>query len=432
MIEENGAILNILIWPGFSVVGLEIAESLRNMKNVKIFCGSSEVNHPLTSMYENVIFLPNLKDETVFSNLEIFEDFIVFPAHDYVLDFLARHKDNIKWIGSSPETIELTRNKSRTYSFLQRVETSDLCPVVYQFNDLQNLNEAIYAKPNNGYGSQDHFTITQADKTRYTEDELRNYVMTEFLSGDEFTVECFTDFKGRLLYSRARKRSRVRMGTSLSFEEPDIGIQEIHIAIAKRVNSIFDFNGPWYFQTKETSQNSRVFKILEISTRLPGSSVWSRAKSVNLSELSVWNFQKKSLEISPNIDKIHVERYLTSKLALELQYSDIYIDLDETILISGKINPWAVAFLTQERNKGNSIHLITKSLTQNLTDLLEIHGLSHLFTSVSHLKLSEDKADFIFSQKSIFIDDSYRERINIQKMHGIPCFGPDVFQLLVI
>ena len=222
------------------------------------------------------------------------------------------------------------------------------------------------------------------------------------------------------------------MGTSLSFEDPSLIIQEIHYEIAARINTIFKFNGPWYFQTKAKSPGSQVFKILEISTRLPGSSVWSRAKGVNLSELAIWNFQGKSLEIVPNENEIHVERDLTSKLVIAPPYSCIYIDLDETILISGKTNPWAIAFLTQEKNKGKSIHLITKSLAINLTSLLESLGILHLFSSVNHLKLDENKADFILSQSSIFIDDSHKERANVRNTLGIPCYGPDVFQLLVI
>ena len=424
--------MNILIWPGLSVVGLEIAESLRNMKNIKLFCGSSEVNHPLTSMYEGVVFLPNLKEGSAQPILSALEGYVVFPAHDYVLDFLAREEMNLQWIGSKSETINLTRSKSQTYDFLQKSDSAELCPTMYKFNDLLNLNEVVYAKPDHGYGSQGHFTIAPADLSRYTEKDVNGFVVTELLSGEEFTIECFTNFEGELLYSNARRRSRIRMGTSLSFEDPSLTIQEIHYEIAVRINTIFEFNGPWYFQTKANSPGSKAFKILEISTRLPGSSVWSRAKGVNLSELAVWNFQRKSLEVVPNENEIHVERDLTSKLIIKPSYSCIYIDLDETILISGKINHWAVAFLTQEKNKGKSIHLITKSLATNLTGLLESHGIMHLFASVNHLKLDENKADFILSQNSIFIDDSHKERANVRNTHGISCYGPDVFQLLVI
>ncbi len=413
-------------------MGLEIAESLRNMKGIKIFCGGSEVNHPLTSMYEDVVFLPNLKEESALPVLSALEGYVVFPAHDYVLDFLAREEMNLQWIGSKSETINLTRSKSQTYSFLQKSEAAELSPTVYQLSDLLNLNEVVYAKPDHGYGSQGHFTIAPTDLSRYTEKDVTGFVITELLSGEEFTIECFTNFEGELLYSNARQRSRIRMGTSLSFEDPSLVIQEIHCEIAARINTIFEFNGPWYFQTKANSPGSHVFKILEISTRLPGSSVWSRAKSINLSELAIWNFQEKSLEIVPNENKIHVERDLTSKLIIAPPYSCIYIDLDETILISGKTNPWAIAFLTQEKNKGKSIHLITKSLATNLTSLLESLGILHLFSSVNHLKLDENKADFILSQSSIFIDDSHKERAHVRNTLGIPCYGPDVFQLLVI
>ena len=173
-------------------MGLEIAESLRNMKNVKIFCGS-ELNHPLTSMYEGVVFLPNLKEESALPVLSALEDYVVFPAHDYVLDFLAREEMNLQWIGSKSETINLTRSKSQTYNFLQKSEAAELSPTLYYFSDLLNLTEPVYAKPDHGYGSQGHFTIAPTDLSRYTEKDVKGFVLTELLSGEEFTIECFTN-----------------------------------------------------------------------------------------------------------------------------------------------------------------------------------------------------------------------------------------------
>jgi hypothetical protein len=255
----------------------------------------------------------------------------------------------------------------------------------------------------------------------------------DVLKGEEFTIECFTTHDNQLIYVNPRKRTRVRMGTSLSFSRVDSKMHSQFFEIAKKINALFNITGPWYFQVKfkDVNHSTENFKILEISTRLAGSSVWSRANGVNISELALWDNQKIKVSTYENSSSIILERYLESKMTLVENYSHVYIDLDNTILVNGVINHWAVAFLLQEINNGRKIHLITKSLETNLNNFLAKMRILGFFDTVIHLQISDEKFKFIDERNAIFIDDSYTERLAVSSHLGIPCFGPEVIPLMV-
>jgi hypothetical protein len=222
------------------------------------------------------------------------------------------------------------------------------------------------------------------------------------------------------------------MGTSLSFVQPPIEVNSILKNLATQINEIFELNGPWYFQAKSKEQNNRNIKVLEISSRIPGSAVWSRAQGVSMAELGIWNHQSIKVSVLQNHSLFKLEREISSKLMLSSEYSHVYVDLDDTLIRKGKLDPWGIAFLIQEKNSGKSIHLITKSLTSNLERTLRENHLIGIFSSLSHLDLAQEKRDFVLEKDSIFIDDSFTERRRVSEAHGIPCFGPDIFRIMVI
>jgi len=423
--------MKVLVWPAFSVVGIEIAEQLQYTKNIQLFGGSSFVNHPLKSLYHQVVQIEDSRTENPQKLLPTLENFVIFPAHDYVLDFISANADSLEWIGSPRETIQITRDKGATYQQLRNNGLSDLSPNVYTDAAISTAFP-IYAKPNSGYGSQGHFLIETTEEFIQAVQKDLDLVFVENLLGDEYTIECFTDRNRDLIYTAARMRSRVRMGTSFSFVQPSIEVESIFKDIANQINRIFELNGPWYFQAKAKNQNGKDFKILEISSRIPGSVVWSRAQGVNIAELGIWNHQFVNVFVQQNNSTFQLEREISSKLILSSDYSHVYVDLDDTLIRKGKIDPWGIAFLIQEKNSGKSIHLITKSLTTDLDKTLRENHLLGIFSSISHLDLIQEKRDFVLNRDSIFIDDSFTERQRVSEVHGIPCFGPDIFRIMVI
>jgi hypothetical protein len=89
-------------------------------------------------------------------------------------------------------------------------------------------------------------------------------------------------------------------------------------------------------------------------------------------------------------------------------------------------------FIYNAKNNHKSIHLITKH-EYNLDDTLEkvkIH--KGLFDEIIHLKKTESKYDFIKDfAKSIFIDNSFSERLQVKNHLNIPVFDVDAIPTLI-
>ena len=89
-------------------------------------------------------------------------------------------------------------------------------PKVYSRpNNIPAEDFPVFAKPIVGYSAK-------GTKKLHTQEEVDVYLkgkkdmlVVEYLPGEEFTVDCFTDKDGNLLYSGARKRNRISNGISV-------------------------------------------------------------------------------------------------------------------------------------------------------------------------------------------------------------------------
>ena len=74
--------------------------------------------------------------------------------------------------------------------------------------------------------------------------------------------------------------------------------------------------------------------------------------------------------------------------------------------------------------------LITKSLVENLDEFLKKYCLFGLFDEVIWLKEIENKEDHM-RLNSIFIDDSFSQRMAVSKKLNIPTFDPSMLETLI-
>jgi len=75
--------------------------------------------------------------------------------------------------------------------------------------------------------------------------------------------------------------------------------------------------------------------------------------------------------------------------------------------------------------------LITKSLETDLDKYLKSYNLFGLFDDVIWLSESEVKADYIIKENSIFIDDSFSQRLIVSQKCMIPTFDPSMVESLI-
>jgi hypothetical protein len=74
--------------------------------------------------------------------------------------------------------------------------------------------------------------------------------------------------------------------------------------------------------------------------------------------------------------------------------------------------------------------LITKH-AGNLKQELKNYRIDGLFDEVIHIDKSENKADYIKDSCSIFIDDSFSERMNVTQQVGVATLDTSMIEMLL-
>jgi hypothetical protein len=416
---------NVLIFPSGSEVALEINSSLKNNKNINIFAGNSVDDHAKFTFKNYFGNFPFVNDKTFINFICSFVkknniDFI-FPCTDYALDILKINENKIrcKVLTSCKETTSLCLSKEKTYSFFKKIIKT---PKV--FKSISCVKKfPVYIKPKIGYGSRNNFKINSKIqlKSLFTKDHL----ILEYLCGDEYTIDCFTNSLGELIFINARKRSRISNGISTnSILFKDKKIEEI----AKKINSNIKLNGSWFFQLKKNKNNNYV--LLEIAPRIAGSSAISRYLGVNLAELTILNETSNGLLISKNNFNIETDRSLKTKTKINIDYDYVYVDLDDTIIINNKINTDLIKVIYQFINDNKKIILITKH-KNDLRKTLKKYKIQNLFNEIIHLNERDNKHKHMIYKNSIFIDDSFSERFKVKNNLNIPTFCVNSIECLI-
>lgn len=421
----------LLVFPCGSEVALEIHRSLRYSTHFDLI-GASSVDDHGKFVFNNYIgnipfhtdseFIASLKEIVKKEKIDA-----IFPAMDAVARTLKINEDELGCIiiGSSPETTTLCSSKLATY---KRLEGKVLCP--RWSHDLNEVSHyPVFIKPDEGYGSRDVLCAPSKESAHkfIAKNPDTQFVFCEYLPGDEYTVDCFSNSQGELMFNGVRERTRVSNGISVSTIETEKHSDAFQ-RTAKTINNILRPRGAWFFQMKENASGEPA--LLEVAARLGGSSSYFRAKGVNFALLSAFDAFGIAVNVDVNDYKVEMDRALCSRFKLGFQYEQAYIDFDDCLLLGDHVNTELVGFIFQARNQGIRVILITRH-AGDLVHVLRKHRISDIFDEVIHIKDSRPKSEFINCKKSIFIDDSFLEREEVKRVHGIPVFSPDMIESLV-
>lgn len=421
---------NILIYPCGADNAIEVYKSINHSVHLNVYGANSKESVSDLIFDKPIVELPNIDDIEFIEKLNMLIDSlsidVIFPTHDAVIYFLSKNESaiNCKIIGGELLTNEIARYKKSTYN---KFKENDFCPIVY--NSISEINDfPVFIKPNIGQGSVGAKKIMLKNQFNgVNEDE---YVITEYLPGKEFTVDCFTDKNGELLFSFARERYEVRNGVScLNIEGSEV-IQEEVLRIAKEINEQLLFNGLWFFQVKEDFNGK--LKLLEICTRIATTMAFARYKGVNLPLLSIFSNIGYEVKTLVTNQSVKLFRYSDTKVKFDFDYDNVYLDFDDTLILNDKICLNAIAFVYQCLNRNKGVFLITKH-QYDIFETLEKYKIpTSLFREIIVIPMDEPKYKYIIHNKSIFIDNYYFEREEVYKNLGIPVFDVDLIDSLII
>lgn len=424
--------IRILVFPCGSEIGLEIHRSLRYSAHFDLVGASSVADHGrfvFEKYIGDVPFHTDLLFATFVKRLIQDHDIdAVFPAMDAVAVTCMLHAADwgVRIIGSPPETTRICASKIATYNSLNR-----LVPVPTLYNSLDEVNfYPIFIKPDIGYGSRDTFL---AESRRSAHSYLSGHtkqrmLLLEYLPGKEWTIDCFSDRHGNLLFNAARIRGRVSNGISV-YTQPCNEWGKEFAQWASAINEALKPRGAWFFQAK-VSANGKP-KLLEVAARLGGSSGVFRCKGVNFALLSVFDAFDIDVSVYANDYEIEMDRALGNRYKLSAEYNRVYVDLDDCLIINNKVNFELLLFLYKAIAKGKKLTLMTRHHRDPILTLKE-HRISEIFDEIVHIvNREESKSEHIREFDSIFIDDSHKERQDVAMRHRIPVFSPDMIEALL-
>lgn len=423
----------ILVFPCGSEIALEVYRSVSKSAHFELI-GASSVDDHGKYVFENYIpDIPFVSDAVFLTEMQriVAEYHIdaIYPAMDSVIEILKTNEDFIgcKVIASEMETTKICLSKTKTYSVLKDAVR---VPELFKSSDLVK-SYPVFTKPDIGYGSRGAKKCSNKAELDTQLNSVDNLIICEYLPGDEYTVDCFTDANGGLLYAAPRQRCRIMNGISVNTKPVSDNVEEF-TSIASAINSKIKFRGAWFFQVKRNVNNE--LALLEVASRFGGSSSLFRARGVNFALMSLYDAFDVSVSILENEYGVEMDRALDNKYKIDLSYDEVFVDFDDCLYIDkNSVNSELIEFLFRCLNNGIKLTLLSKHDDEklgNLNELLQKWRISQIFDRIIHVGLDEEKSKYIDNFHSIFIDDSFSERKKIKENCGINVFSVDMVSCL--
>jgi carbamoyl-phosphate synthase large subunit len=424
----SGRTFRVLVFPGGTEIGLEINSALRQCKDVKLFSGGLATSNHAPYVYAQHFEIPSIYEEAW---VEALNELIVrlqidyiFPAYDDVLVALVENRDRIKArVVTSPlETCLVTRSKRQTYRRFH-----DLVPVPHVYESPSLVDQfPVFVKPDKGQGSQNTHLVHDPDQLAVVLRSDPTALILESLPGAEYTVDCFSDRDDGLLFCAGRVRTRIRNGISMNSRRiPEKEFRNF----AEKISGVLPLHGAWFFQLKRDHQGT--LKLLEIAPRIAGAMATHRILGVNFPLLSIYEQERLPIRIMANPIEVTLDRALVNRYRHTLRYSTVYVDLDDTLVLRGKVNVRLVAFLHQCINERIRVVLLTRS-TAEVEHILRQHRLLEIFDEIVRVAPRPDcKSTYIKERDAILIDDSFSERYAVMTKLGLPTFDCSMIEMLM-
>ena len=383
----------VLVFPAGTEIAFEIHNALKYSKFVELY-GASSVSCHAEFLFKNYIEgVPFPGDPGLIDALnKIVDEYgidLIYPAHDSACLTLTEEQD------------KLSADDVKSYP--------------------------VFCKPAVGQGSEGAMKVTDRDDLEKLLAGDEQYVICEYLPGDEYTVDCFTDRNGKLRSALIRRRERIRSG--IAVRSRIIPMEDSVMKIAEKINSKMVFSGAWFFQLKRNTEGE--FRLLEISARIPGTMGTTRNLGINYPMLTIFDMLGYDIDIINNGQDVLLDRAFISRYQTSVKYDKVYLDFDDTLYLDDKVNITMISFVYQCFNKGIPVILLTKH-AKDIYDSLDKFRISKdLFAEIIHIEKDRDKSEYITAKDAIFIDDSFAERKNIHDKLGIPVYDLDMIESLI-
>jgi len=215
----------------------------------------------------------------------------------------------------------------------------------------------------------------------------------------------------------------------ISFHSVSVPLTREIRRIAEDINRTVETRGAWFFQVKRDKQ--RAFKLMEFAVRQASTMGLYRQLGINFALLSVFDALDMDVRVIQSHITIELDRCLQNRYVVHMDYSRVYIDFDDTLIIGEKVNETALRFLYQCRNRNIDVCLLTKHGGELDASLNKYCLSKRLFNEIIVLKPTDTKARHVVPDGAIFIDNYFGDREQVSRELRIPVFDVDAIECLL-
>lgn len=195
-------------------------------------------------------------------------------------------------------------------------------------------------------------------------------------------------------------------------------------ALACRLENTFNLRGPWHAEVISGE------KIAVYRYACPELTPIHSALGVNWYALLLFDLGGKPVSVLRQALKGRVNRRAQAQTILRVPAKAVYLDLDDTLIIHGKVHDGALKLLEFCAKYSIPVHLITRHASDPAQTLNHFGIASDLFASIIWITNGSPKSNYMTEKEAIFIDDAFKERQEVYAKRGIPSLPPDAAALL--
>ncbi len=309
---------------------VEIFKRAFHKRGWKVFGADAAHTAPALYFCDRKFIIPQISDEqgyakTLIDVCKLNKVKVLVPTIDTELNILAKNSERfLKDAGtfvlvSSPEVIELCRDKNLTHRFFKK----NSIPIPQKISldaDPDKLDYPLIIKPRFGSSSIDTFDINNKREFLFFKDYIKDPIVQKKIIGTEFTIDAFCDFDANPITVVARERIAVRSGEVLKGRiVRDVEITELSLKILRLLKAIGHI-------TLQCIKNSEGIFFIEINPRFGGGAPMSMLSGADSAENIALLLEGKKLKYSENYTSNLTFLRFDSSIALNENFERVDLD----------------------------------------------------------------------------------------------------------
>lgn len=239
----TGTYLTKLLSEKYQLIGIDMSEHVPLKQELRRFYRVPAVI--------NEGYIPTLEEIIKREKIDI-----IIPVSSYDMNVLSKchyllEKYNVDSCMMDYEWHSKLHNKATCYRYLNSLGIAT--PKIFT-----KIRFPLVMKENESSGSKGTQVIQNLEDYNYWKKKMSDYILTEYLDGDEYTVDCLFGYKGENLGFNIRKRVKTSGGGAVITTNTYTYAEQIEMIINKLTNS-GKIKGPVNFQFKVKENEIYIF-----------------------------------------------------------------------------------------------------------------------------------------------------------------------------